>query len=159
MSTENYIQIMIDSLTQKELLLKQIEDYNEEQKVIITAAEFDADAFKGNVDKKSELVEKILKIDDGFNALFLRVKDEIQAHKAELSSEIASLQQLVKRVTDLGVCIEAQELRNKELVEKCFSAMRRHLSNARSTTSKANEYYRKLNNINDYDSHFLDQKK
>lgn len=159
MSTENYVQIMIDSLTKKEVLLKQIAEYNEEQKVIITAVEFDDKAFQSNIDKKGELVEEILKLDDGFNVVFMRVKDEVQAHKQELSSEIALMQQLVKRVTDLGVRIQAQELRNKELVEKCFSAMRKDLSNARTVTSKANAYYKNANNIHDYDSHFLDQKK
>lgn len=159
MSTGNYVQIMIDSLTKKEVLLKQIAEYNEEQKVIITAVEFDDKAFQSNIDKKGELVEEILKLDDGFNAVFMRVKDEVQAHKEELSSEIAVMQQLVKRVTDLGVRIQAQELRNKELVEKCFSAMRKNLSNARAVTSKANAYYKNANNIHDYDAHFLDQKK
>lgn len=159
MSTGNYVQIMIDSLTKKEVLLKQIAEYNEEQKVIITAVEFDDEAFHRNVDSKGELVEEILKLDDGFNAVFSRVKDEVQAHKEELSSEIAVMQQLVKRVTDLGVRIQAQELRNKELVEKCFSAMRKNLSNAKTATSKVNAYYKNANNINDYDTYFLDQKK
>ena len=159
MSTGNYVQIMIDSLTKKEVLLKQIAEYNEEQKVIITAVEFDDKAFQSNIDKKGELVEEILKLDDGFNAVFMRVKDEVQAHKEELSSEIAVMQQLVKRVTDLGVRIQAQELRNKELVEECFSAMRKDLSNARTVTSKANAYYKNANNIHDYEAHFLDQKK
>ena len=131
----------------------------QQQKVIITAVEFDDKAFQSNIDKKGELVEEILKLDDGFNAVFMRVKDEVQAHKEELSSEIAVMQQLVKRVTDLGVRIQAQELRNKELVEECFSAMRKDLSNARTVTSKANAYYKNANNIHDYEAHFLDQKK
>lgn len=44
MDTENYLQIMIDSLVQKEELLKRIVDYNEKQQAIITAAEFDDQA-------------------------------------------------------------------------------------------------------------------
>lgn len=34
MDTENYLQIMIDSLVQKEELLKQIVDYNEKQQLL-----------------------------------------------------------------------------------------------------------------------------
>ena len=49
MDTENYLQIMIDSLVQKEELLKQIVDYNEKQQAIITAAEFDDQAFEQNL--------------------------------------------------------------------------------------------------------------
>lgn len=35
MDTENYLQIMIDSLVQKEELLKQIVDYNEKQQQLL----------------------------------------------------------------------------------------------------------------------------
>lgn len=83
MDTENYLQIMIDSLVQKEELLKQIVDYNEKQQTIITAAEFDEDAFEQNLNDKGELVEKILKLDEGFNSVFNRVKDEVQHNKAK----------------------------------------------------------------------------
>ena len=37
MDTQNYVDIMIDSLTKKEELLKQIVDYNEAQQTIVTA--------------------------------------------------------------------------------------------------------------------------
>ena len=141
MDTENYLQIMIDSLVQKEELLKQIVDYNEKQQTIITAAEFDEDAFEQNLNDKGELVEKILKLDEGFNSVFNRVKE------------------LVSAVTDLGVRIQAQELRNKQLVEKRFAQMRKELSNAKRATSKANAYYKNANKLNNYESHFLDQKK
>lgn len=159
MGAENYVQILIDSLKKKEAILNQIVNYNEEQKNIITAASFDEEAFQANVDNKGDLVEEILKLDEGFNAVFARVKEQVEAHKSELAQDIATLQQLVKRVTDLGVRIQAQELRNKELVEKCFSDMRKELNNAKSVTSKANAYYKNANNLNNYDAHFLDQKK
>lgn len=159
MDTGNYLQIMIDSLTKKEVLLKQIVGYNEEQQAIVTAVEFDDAAFQQNLDKKGVLVEEILKLDEGFNSVFARVKEELQEHKAEWSEELARLKQLVKSVTDLGVRIQAQELRNKQLVEKCFAEMRKNLSNAKMATSKANAYYKNANHISEYDSHFLDKKK
>ena len=59
MDTENYLQIMIDSLVQKEELLKQIVDYNEKQQAIITAAEFDEDAFEQNKYKDNYNLSKL----------------------------------------------------------------------------------------------------
>lgn len=159
MDTENYLQIMIDSLVQKEELLKQIVDYNEKQQAIITAAEFDEDAFEQNLNDKGELVEKILKLDEGFNSVFNRVKDEVQHNKAKFKQPLQRLKELVSAVTDLGVRIQAQELRNKQLVEKRFAQMRKELSNAKRATSKANAYYKNTNRLNNYESHFLDQKK
>lgn len=159
MDTENYLQIMIDSLVQKEELLKQIVDYNEKQQTIITAAEFDEDAFEQNLNDKGELVEKILKLDEGFNSVFNRIKDDVQSNKARFKQPLARLKELVTTVTDLGVRIQAQELRNKQLVEKRFAQMRKELSNAKRATSKANAYYKNANKLNNYESHFLDQKK
>lgn len=159
MDTQNYVDIMIDSLTKKEELLKQIVDYNEAQQTIVTAPEFKEEAFEKNVADKGEIVEKILRLDEGFNSVFNRIKEELQTNKGKYAKDIEHLKELVASVTDLGVRIQAQELRNKQLVEKRFAQMRKELSQAKRTTSTANAYYKNVNNLNQYESHFLDQKK
>ena len=159
MDTQNYVDIMIDSLTKKEELLKQIVDYNEAQQTIVTAPEFKEEAFEKNVADKGEVVEKILRLDEGFNSVFNRIKEELQNNKKQYAKDIERLKTLVASVTDLGVRIQAQELRNKQLVEKRFAQMRKELSQAKRTTSTANAYYKNVNNLNQYESHFLDQKK
>lgn len=159
MDTQNYLDIMIDSLVKKEELLRQIVDYNEAQQTIVTAPEFKEEAFEKNIADKGEAVEKILRLDEGFNSVFNRIKEELQANKKKYAKDIEHLKALVASVTDLGVRIQAQELRNKQLVEKKFAQMRRELSQAKRTTSTANAYYKNVNNLNQYESHFLDQKK
>lgn len=159
MDTQNYVDIMIDSLIKKEELLKQIVDYNEAQQTIVTAPEFKEEAFEKNVADKGEVVEKILRLDEGFNSVFNRIKEELQNNKKKYAKDIERLKTLVASVTDLGVRIQAQELRNKQLVEKRFAQMRKELSQAKRTTSTANAYYKNVNNLNQYESHFLDQKK
>ena len=157
--TQNYVDIMIDSLVKKEELLKQIVDYNEAQQTIVTAPEFKEEAFEKNVADKGEVVEKILQLDEGFNSVFNRIKEELQNNKKKYAKDIERLKTLVASVTELGVRIQAQELRNKQLVEKRFAQMRKELSQAKRTTSTANAYYKNVNNLNQYESHFLDQKK
>ncbi|MFR3243961.1 MAG: flagellar export chaperone FlgN [Lachnospira sp.] len=159
MDTQNYVDIMIDSLVKKEELLKQIVDYNEAQQTIVTAPEFKEEAFEKNVADKGEVVEKILQLDEGFNSVFNRIKEELQNNKKKYAKDIERLKTLVASVTELGVRIQAQELRNKQLVEKRFAQMRKELSQAKRTTSTANAYYKNVNNLNQYESHFLDQKK
>ena len=158
MDTQNYVDIMIDSLVKKEELLKQIVDYNEAQQTIVTAPEFKEEAFEKNVADKGEVVEKILQLDEGFNSVFNRIKEELQNNKKKYAKDIERLKTLVASVTELGVRIQAQELRNKQLVEKRFAQMRKELSQAKRTTSTANAYYKNVNNLNQYESHFLDQK-
>ena len=147
MDTQNYVDIMIDSLTKKEELLKQIVDYNEAQQTIVTAPEFKEEAFEKNVADKGEVVEKILRLDEGFNSVFNRIKEELQNNKKKYAKDIERLKTLVASVTDLGVRIQAQELRNKQLVEKRFAQMRKELSQAKRTTSTANAYYKNVNNL------------
>lgn len=159
MDTQNYVDIMIDSLVKKEELLKQIVDYNEAQQTIVTAPEFKEEAFEKNVADKGVVVEKILQLDEGFNSVFNRIKEELQNNKKKYAKDIERLKTLVASVTELGVRIQAQELRNKQLVEKRFAQMRKELSQAKRTTSTANAYYKNVNNLNQYESHFLDQKK
>ena len=159
MDTQNYVDIMIDSLVKKEELLKQIVDYNEAQQTIVTAPEFKEEAFEKNVADKGEVVEKILQLDEGFNSVFNRIKEELQNNKKKYAKDIERLKTLVASVTELGVRIQAQELRNKQLVEKRFAQMRKELSQAKRTTSTSNAYYKNVNNLNQYESHFLDQKK
>ena len=153
MDTQNYLDIMIDSLAKKEELLKQIVDYNEIQQTIVTASEFKEEAFEKNIADKGAVVEKILRLDEGFNS------EELQTNKKKYAKDIERLKTLVASVTELGVRIQAQELRNKQLVEKRFAQMRKELSQAKRTTSTANAYYKSVNNLNQYESHFLDQKK
>ena len=105
------------------------------------------------------LQTKILKLDEGFNSVFNRIKDDVQSNKARFKQPLSRLKELITTVTDLGVQIQAQELRNKQLVEKRFAQMRKELSNAKRATSKANAYYKNTNRLNNYESHFLDQKK
>ena len=155
MDTQNYVDIMIDSLVKKEELLKQIVDYNEAQQTIVTAPEFKEEAFEKNVADKGEVVEKILQLDEGFNSVFNRIKEELQNNKKKYAKDIERLKTLVASVTELGVRIQAQELRNKQLVEKRFAQMRKELSQAKRTTSTANAYYKNVNNLNQYESHFL----
>ena len=112
MDTQNYVDIMIDSLVKKEELLKQIVDYNEAQQTIVTAPEFKEEAFEKNVADKGEVVEKILQLDEGFNSVFNRIKEELQNNKKKYAKDIERLKTLVASVTELGVRIQAQELRN-----------------------------------------------
>ena len=91
MDTQNYVDIMIDSLVKKEELLKQIVDYNEAQQTIVTAPEFKEEAFEKNVADKGEVVEKILQLDEGFNSVFNRIKEELQNNKKKYAKDIERL--------------------------------------------------------------------
>ena len=97
-------------------------------------------------------------MDDGFNALFARVKQTLDGHKDEYKSEISVIKELIKSVTELAVRVQAQEARNKVLAEKKFAMLKKEVSNAKKNTQAASTYYNSMNKLN-FEPHLMDQKK
>ena len=77
MPTENYLQVMIDSLLKKKEVLETIVKLNEEQTIIIGEEDFNEDMLHDNSDKKDECISQLDKLDEGFQSLFDRIKKEL----------------------------------------------------------------------------------
>lgn len=153
---DNYLQMMSDSLIMKKSILEKITVLNEEQRKL-AEAEFDEENFLKVVDKKSELIDNIVRLDDGFNSLFERVKKMLEGNKEQYKSQIEKIQQLIRDVTALSVRVEAQEKRNKSLIEKQFLALKKDIYNAKDTANKMNSYQKNMNKIS-FESQFMDRK-
>lgn len=158
MQTDNYLQMMIDSLRMKQKILEKLVLLNEEQTKLVTAEDFDENAFQQNMEEKGDLIENMIKLDEGFNMVFTRIKEQLDGKRALYREEITTMQKLIKTVTELGVQVEAQEARNKTLVQNKFTNMRKDIQNAKRSTQMANTYYKNMNKLN-YEPHFMDQKK
>lgn len=158
MSTEDYLQILKDSLIKKKDILTKLTELNDRQENIINQPEFDETVFNKNVDDKAELIEKLIKLDEGFNSVFERVKEQLNDNREAYASQIKDMQGLVREVTDLAAQVEAKENRNKTLVENRFAAMRKEIRDVKRSTQMANTYYKNMNKL-DYEPQFMDKKK
>lgn len=158
MSTEDYLQILKDSLIKKKDILTKLTELNDEQENIINQPEFDETVFNKNVDDKAELIEQLVKLDEGFNSVFERVKEQLNGNREVYASQIKDMQGLIRKVTDLAAQVEAKENRNKALVQSRFAAMRKEISNVKKSTQMANTYYKSMNKL-DYEPQFMDKKK
>lgn len=157
MDAENYIQMMIDSLKMKERMLQEIVNINEKQSALAVAVDFDEDKFHESIEEKGNLIENLIKLDEGFNSLYTRIKPEIENNRTQYSAEIELMKQLIKSVTELGVQVQAQEARNKDQVQNRFNIMRKELQNAKRSTKMANTYYKNQKKL-DYEPQFMDWK-
>ena len=155
--TTNYLQMMIDSLNKKKTILTKIVVLNEEQNEILSKALFDGDAFDANMKAKGECIDGLDKLDEGFQALFNRVRDAINADKAMYSEEISSMKKLITEVTELGAKIEVQEARNKVKVEEMFRRERQEHKEAKRSASMAKSYYQNMSKVS-YEPQFMDTK-
>ena len=75
-----YLKILDESLDKKLALLKEIEDLSLSQSVMIEdgAAFEDIDA---NMDDKAALIDRINKLDEGFQSMYDNIKENLRAHK------------------------------------------------------------------------------
>ena len=153
---DNYLQMMIDSLIMKKSILEKITILNEEQRKL-AESEFDEENFLKVVDKKSELIDNIVRLDDGFNSLFERVKKALEGNRDKYKSQIERIQQLIRDVTALSVRVEAQEKRNKSLIEKQFFVLKKDIYSAKDNANKMNSYYKNMNKVS-FESQFMDRK-
>lgn len=156
---ENYLQILAESLQKKLTVLEQIEEQNKEQESILQEQEVSMDAFEATVDRKSELIEALNKLDEGFEILYEKLREQLLEHREQYKEQIRRLQQLVTAVTEKGVAVQTQELRNKRLVESYFKKEKEGVRRGRISSRAALDYYRNVNQVNHIDPQFMDKKK
>ena len=139
--------------------MKKIEDENEKQKELLKNPDVvDEEAFDKILDVKGELIDELLKLDDGFQSLYDRVKSDLEANKDQYRDQIARMQDYIKEITGMSASIEAAEHRNKKLAEEYFSRARQKMNHSRQSSAAAFNYYRTMNNFKDIPPQFLDNK-
>lgn len=154
----NYLDILIESLQQKSEVLDEIILYNQKQEEMLKGEDSSLEEFDEYVDKKDILIQKLLKLDDGFEKIYEHVREELNGNREKYRSQIQSLQSLITVNTDKGIKIQAQEARNKTLVEKYVSKRKNEIRVNRVNSKKAYEYYQKLSKVNTPNTQIMDKK-
>lgn len=154
-----YVDIMIQSLKKKIQVLEEIKKVNVTQKQLLEDDKSDADDFDRTVESKSALIEQMNQLDSGFDKLFDRVKDELNNNKETYADRIKIMQDLIRRITDLSMELQAQESRNKDLMTRKFVSIRERAKVVRTNSKAANQYYKNMMNLHYVDPQFLDNKK
>ena len=156
---ENSLRILSDSLDKKMDVIRRIQNYNREQEKAFTEGRADLEAFDRAIEEKDALIEELMKLDDGFETLFERISGEIKEKKQAYAPQIAILQKKISEITELSVSIQAQEARNKKLVEDYFSRERTNIGRNRRSSKAAYDYYKSMSQTNVVPPQFMDDKK
>ena len=153
------LDMLEESLIKKLDILSKIEEENEIQKEVLLSMDQERlSEFDQGVDKKGELIDQLDLLDDGFQTLFDKVKDEVNKNREQYKDKIRNMQELIQQITGKSASIEASERRNKKLAEKYFSSVRQELNTSKQTSAAAFNYYRTMNNFKDIPPQFLDNK-
>lgn len=149
---------MIDSLLKKIEILKKVSELNEQQSALLDDEEFDGDKLQSNMESKAAYIDELNSLDEGFQAVFDRVKEDVEEYKADYKELVIRLQELIREATSLSATIQAQESRNKVRVDMKFRQLKSEAKTAKRSVSMANRYYQNMSRVSS-EPQFMDQKK
>lgn len=157
--TENYLNILEESLEKKLQVMAEIQKYSLLQQEVFRSESVDLDKFDEYVDHKDGLLKRLAVLDDGFETLYGNVSAELRDNREQYAEQIRHLQNLVSRVTEESVAIQAQEARNKKLVEEYFHRERKGIARNRKSSTAAYNYYKSMSGAGGDTSWLYDNKK
>ncbi|MCR5249146.1 MAG: flagellar protein FlgN [Lachnospiraceae bacterium] len=156
---EQYLKVLIQSMNAKEECLNKLLEKTEAQTGILKEESMDWDSFDRLIDEKAELIEELDRLDDGFQKVFDRIRDELDGRRAEFKEEIGTLQRQIRKVTEQSTSLMAAEQRNKDLVTSRAGKTRQQIREGRANARAVTTYYNNMNQINTVDPQLMDKKK
>lgn len=150
--------LLEDSLRKKVIVLNDIMALSEEQENLLKQEKMDSEVIDELIDRKDVLVEELTRLDDGFESLYDRIQKQLQDNKEAYRTQIAAMQKLITEITEKTVSIQAQEQRNKKLVEQYFAKERDYLRQERINSKAVYDYYRRMSGGEYTAPQFMDSK-
>jgi len=155
-----YINIMLDSLKKKEVLLTRLKEATLEQSEILQEQEFDDEAFDKTIDTKQKYLDELEKTDDGFMDMYIKVKETLSTDGENYKEEIELAKKLIKKQTDLSVEIQSLEEKNRVKLSVHLSQGKQKVRDFRNGSKTAAAYYKNmLNHHQEGDSYFFNREK
>ena len=151
--------MLIESQEKKLELLGQAIELDKQQEEMITGDSPDIEALNANITAKGALVDELNKLDDGFDAVYAKVRDELINNKEAHRDEIRRLQELIRQITEKIAEVEALEARSKINVDNFLKSRRRSLKDGRSSVKAASVYSTNMRKAYHTSPYFVDNKK
>ena len=160
MENMDYVIMLRESLEKKADILRVLLIRNREQAAILQDPNTSPEDLEKNMNMKSELIDRIIMLDDGFEQLFNRVKAILDEDRQTYADEINLMQNLIREVTDLTADVEASEYKNKEYAKTRFANIKKDVREIKKSGDVVSSYYKNMmaRNMAD-DPAFLDKKK
>ena len=157
--TEQYVNMMLDSLKKKDELLELIIGINKEQTDIASESEFDMDKFAASVETKQKYIDELNRLDSGFQALYDNIKEPLINEKTRYTVEIRMMQEYIKLLSEKSILIQVQEEKNRLSIQAHVAKMKKEVKVAKQSMKAASDYYKSMSKTAYVDSQFMDKKK
>lgn len=141
---ESQLTILSESLDRKLEVLQKIQEYNKRQEEVFSAEKVDIRQFDAAVEEKQHLIDEVVHLDEGFEIMYEKLARELEDNRERYAAQIKEMQAKVAKVTELSVSVQAQEARNKKLVENYFARERAGIGQRRKSAKSAFDYYKSM---------------
>ena len=161
-SSENrtYINMMEDSLKKKKAILSTLYDQTKEQETLLADDTVDVDRFEELLNEKGIGIDELNQLDEGFDALYRKLEQELMGNQESYREEIGSMKRLITDVTDLGTKIQVLEKKNHDRFQQYISSEREKLRSANKSQQTAMTYAQNMSGRHKPgDSYFVNEKK
>lgn len=144
---KDYVQIMVESLRKKSIILDRLITKNEVQAKCLESGEFDTidwDTFNLAMSEKEAEINRLNDMDAGFQALYDRIGTEIKNNANEYKSQIKEMQALISEIEAKSVKVQTGEAKNREIIEKVMTGRKKEIKKARMSLKAVSSYYQSM---------------
>lgn len=159
MQEREYLDVLIQSLRKKLVLLNRIAILSQEQRELLQDEDMTPEAFDLNVRDKDELIQQIVSLDAGFDEVYAHIKDLMERDHALYEDQLQQMRKLIRLIMAKDASIRAEEKRNYELAQRKFATIKSKVREMKANRKMVNSYYKSMMHQNPGESMFLDNKK
>ncbi len=153
-----YLRMMTDMITKKRNALKEMLTLTEKQSELLKAETFDDELFDEIISQKEGLISEVNELDSGFQTMYNKIKENLEAEKDANKDLIITLQKLIQEVTELGALVIACEKRNQDSFAMVAGNVRKNVKNFKVSRNTASNYYKTMTGLHAAGPAFMDEK-
>lgn len=156
---DNYVQVLIDTLTEKELTLRKILEITKLQEELSKKDTYAMEDMEKTLDEKEIQISRVNYLDEGFQSVYERIRSELRKNNDKYKVEIAALQDKIRICMDIANEIQVLEDRNRNRFSALFAKTRKQYTTSKTQANVAQNYAKIMNKAKVLDSYFVDKKK
>ena len=151
--------ILEDTIQKKEQYLDELLVLTKGQETVLLMEKFSMDEFEALMEKKEPYIQKISEFDTGFEGIYAKMKESMEAYKKEYEPRIRALQEKIKSVLEKGATLCTLEEQNKARLEYCLRDKKKEIKTFHKSSRTVSNYYKNMSGTVSEQSFFMDKKK
>lgn len=155
---QNYVQVLIETITKKEKTLRKILEITKQQEVLSKQEVYASEEMEESLNEKEIQIARLNYLDEGFQSVYDRIRSELRNNIETYREDILALQDHIRICTEIGNEIQVLEQRNRNRFSTLFSKTRADYSSSKNKANAAQNYFKTMNNSKILDAYFVDKK-